>query len=79
MLTDKQALANIAANVRRLRAGRSKYWLAKALDVHPIYITRLENAENMPGAGLLARLAEALGTTTDALLSMDARNLSHAS
>lgn len=72
MLTDDQALANIAANVKRLRGDRSQYWLAKQLGITPIQVSRLENGENMPGAGRLARLAEVLGTTTDALLSLDA-------
>lgn len=72
MLTDEQAMANIAANVRRLRGERSLSWLAREAGTYPINITRVENGENLPGAGLLARLAEALGTTTDALLSIDA-------
>lgn len=72
VLTDDQATANIAANVTRLRGARSKYWLAKACGTHPIHITRIERAEHMPSSGLLARLAEALETTADALLSVDA-------
>ena len=72
VMTDKQARANIAANVTRLRGDRSRYWLAQRCGTHPIHITRIERAENLPTAGLLARLAEALETSTDALLSMDA-------
>lgn len=72
VLSDKQAMANIAANVTKLRGLRSRTWLAKACGTYPINITRIENAENLPSSGLLARLAEALETTTDALLSLDA-------
>lgn len=72
MLTDEQAMANIAANVRRLRGDRSRAWLARETETYPINITRIESAENLPGSGLLARLAEALGTSADALLSIDA-------
>lgn len=72
VLTDKQAKANIAANVQRLRGNRSRGWLAREAGTYPINITRIEAGEHMPGSGLLARLAEALDTTTDALLSLDA-------
>lgn len=72
MMTDDQARANIAANVTRLRGDRSRYWLAKQCGTHTIHISRIEDASNLPNAGLLARLAEALDTTADALLSLDA-------
>ena len=72
VLTDKQALANLAANIHRLRGDRSLAWLAKEAGTYPINIARIENAESMPGAGLVARIAEALETTADALLSTDA-------
>ncbi len=75
VITDDQARANIAANVKRLRGNRSRYWLAQQVGTHPIAITRLERGENLPGAGLLARLAEALETTADALLSLDAQKI----
>ena len=73
-VTDDQARKNIAANVRRLRGQRSRYWLAKAVDGGTIQITRIERAENMPGAGLLSRLAEALEVTVDTLLSDPKKN-----
>ncbi len=68
-VTDDQARRIIAANVRRLRGDRSRYWLAKAVGGGTIQITRLERGENMPGAGLLTRLADALDVTVDVLLS----------
>lgn len=68
-VTDEQAKAFIAANVRELRGERSRNWLAREVGTYPINITRIESKENMPGAGLLTRLAEALGTTVDGLLS----------
>lgn len=71
VLTDKQVLANIAANVERLRGDRSKSWLAREVGVHTIQITRIEAAENMPGSGLLVRLSEALGVKTDDLTEQE--------
>ena len=71
MLTDKQVLSNIAESVERLRGDRSKSSLAREVGVHTIQITRIESAENMPGSGLLVRLAGALGVSTDYLTDDD--------
>lgn len=68
-ISDAKALNNIATNVVRLRGKRSQYWLAKEVGTYPANIARIELAEAMPGAGLLARIAKALDVTTDALLS----------
>ena len=68
MITDEQAKTNIGANVSKLRANRSRSWLAREVGTYPINITRIEAGEHMPGSGLLSRLAEALKTTSDALL-----------
>lgn len=68
-MTDEQALKHIAANVVRLRADRSQYWLAKAVGTYPANIARIENAENMPGAGLLSRIADALNVSIQDLLN----------
>jgi ribosome-binding protein aMBF1 (putative translation factor) len=65
---DKEALANIARNVSKLRGTRSRSWLAREAKTYAINITRIESQEHMPGAGLLSRLAKALGTTADGLL-----------
>jgi len=69
-ITDEQAKRNIAANVKRLRGDRSLNWLARQVGTCPIHITRLERASHLPTSGLLARLAGALGVTTDDLLRM---------
>lgn len=71
-VTDEVALENIAANVRRLRADRSRSWLAREVQSFPINITRIEEKKHMPGAGLLSRLAEALGVTERDLLHVPA-------
>jgi len=70
MLKDKEAKRNIARYLVRVRLERnmSRYALAKAVDVATIQISRIENGEQMPGAGMLARIAEALGVTSDDLL-----------
>lgn len=75
MLTDRQILANIAANVRRLRGDMTRSELARRLDVYAMAVTRIEEASHMPNSALLARLAEVLNTTADALLSSDARKI----
>lgn len=67
-MSDQEALRNIAFNVRRLRAERSRSWLAREVESFPINITRIEEEKHMPGAGLLSRLAEALGVTERDLL-----------
>lgn len=72
-VSDKEALSNIAANVAALRGERSRYWLAKATGTYTINITRIENGDHMPGAGLLSRLAEALGVTIETLLKKPRR------
>jgi transcriptional regulator with XRE-family HTH domain len=71
VLTDAEARQNIAANVRRLRGDRSLSWLAKEIGTSPIQISRIEAGINLPGAGILARLAETLAVSTDDLLSAE--------
>lgn len=88
VVTDKTTLANIAANVARLRNGKSYSQLARDVTIaedraYPATIERIEKGQHMPGAGLLKRLAEALGTTADALMESPSpsprKNLSRAS
>jgi len=67
-VSDEEALNNIAKNVAALRGERSRYWLAKETGTYTINITRIENGDHMPGAGLLSRLAEALGVEIERLL-----------
>lgn len=71
VISDDEARGNIAKNVKALRAAMdiSRYRLAKMVGVHTIQISRIEEAEHAPGVGLLARIAEALGTTADALMA----------
>jgi transcriptional regulator with XRE-family HTH domain len=74
VISDADAKKNIAANVHRLRGERSFGQLAKACSTpkwkaYPATIQQIENGDHMPGAGLLARLAEALGVTPNDLLS----------
>lgn len=73
-MSDEQALKHIARNVVRLRGQRSQYWLAKQCGTYPANIARIENEENMPGAGLLSRIAEALEVSLDTLVSRDFKN-----
>lgn len=73
MISDDEAKANIAANVRRLRGTRSYGQIAKACSTkdwhaYPATIQQIESARHLPSAGLLARVAEALGVTPNDLL-----------
>lgn len=70
-MTDKQALRRVARNVKRLREqkGWSMGQLARAIDDYPATVKRIEHEENMPGVGLLTRLAEALEVTMNDLLA----------
>lgn len=74
MLSDHEALRNISQNLCRLRGQRTYTELAEAIAMpgqkaFASTVRYIEIEQNMPGAGLLARLAEALGVTTDELLA----------
>jgi transcriptional regulator with XRE-family HTH domain len=74
VISDEKAKANIAANVRRLRGDRSFGEVARACctkdwHAYPATIQQIESGRFMPGSGLLARVAEALGVTANDLLS----------
>ena len=71
VLTDEQALEAIAYNVRRYRGDRSYSDVARISKTYRAPIVRGEKGRHMPGAGLLSRLAEALGVTVDDLLMSD--------
>ena len=62
----------IAANVRRLRSVLkfTQATLAEAVDASPETISRIERGQMEPGADLLARLAQALGTSMDTLAGL---------
>lgn len=74
MTTDQETLSNIARNVRRLRANRSQYWLAKACGTYPANVARLEQGEHMPMAGLLRRISEALEVPMQVLVEPPPKN-----
>lgn len=71
MLNDSEAKALIGFNVRRLleQRGRTKYWLAKSISENESTVGRIANGIHCPGAGILARIAEALDVTIDELFS----------
>lgn len=73
-VTDDEALSNIGKNVRRLRGERSMAWLANEVGTYSANISRLENAQDMPGAGLLSRIAIVLDTSVDELLAPPPKN-----
>lgn len=73
MKTDEEVLENISRNIVRLRGDRTLGWLAGQSGTYPINISRIEHGEHMPGAGLLTRLAEALETPVDVLVSSGRR------
>jgi transcriptional regulator with XRE-family HTH domain len=84
MSTDVQPTeltALFAANfkARRLELGLSQAALAERLDVHVPYISDLENRRKTPYLPNLAKLAEALETTPDALISESPRRPKKAS
>lgn len=69
-MTDQQALRRISRNLRQFREeqGLSMSALARAIGGFPSAIQRIEDGNNMPGVGLLTRLAEALGKSMDDFL-----------
>lgn len=68
-MSDEEALKRIAANAKKFRGDRSLSEIARDAKTYPASIRRIEEGQNMPGVGLLTRLAAALGTTIDELLS----------
>ena len=82
MVTDKDRVANLATNLRRLmvRNGLSQQKLAAASGVPQVTISRLLNARNDPAVSVVSRLADALDTSVDKLLSEPPeKNLQNAS
>ena len=74
--TDEQLRENIAANVQaRLRIlGWSQKELARRTGENQPTINRVCRGENLPGTGVLHRIAEALGSSLDQLTSVPANN-----
>ena len=67
-VTDKEAIARIAANLRRLRGEQSLSEVARRAGTYPSAIKRIEDGENMPGVGLLTRIAAAVDASLDEML-----------
>lgn len=68
MVTDEEGLRNIARNMAELRGELSYSDLARAVGTYPGNISKIEKGESMPGAALLARIAHALGSSSDFML-----------
>ena len=73
VITDEQALVNIGRAVSARMAGRSYSEIARACSFegwvcYPAAIEKICKGINMPGAGLLARLAFVLESTVDELI-----------
>ena len=71
VITDTDAKANISANVRRLldAKGMNQAKLATLTEESNARISLLINGKHLPSSAFLARLAEALGVSTDTLLA----------
>lgn len=77
MLTDKQAAARVADNIRfqlaklardsKIRINQS--WLGREANESPMMISRLIRGEQMTGYGTLSRVAAALMVSVDWLLA----------
>ena len=69
MLSDDDVLRNLAANVQRLLAARewSQQQLSRATGEDPMTISRIIRGKNMPGTGVIARVAEAFDVSIDRL------------
>lgn len=77
-MTDHEALNRVAVNLKRLRAERGWTYreAAKQCETYPGTVKRIEDAANMPGVGLLTRIAEAFEVTVDDLLQQPPRRRS---
>jgi transcriptional regulator with XRE-family HTH domain len=68
-LEDAVALENIARNFARVRGDKTYSEIARAVGTYPANISDIEKGKHMPGAALLARIADELGVTVDYLLT----------
>jgi len=69
MLSDNDVLHHLAANLQRLLVARgwSQSDLARATGEPMMTISRIVRAQNMPGIGAIARIAEAFDVSIDRL------------
>jgi len=70
MLTNEQAVKNIAANLQRILRDREipQRQLALKTGDHPTAIGRVYRGESGSAPGILGRIAEALDTSVDLLM-----------
>lgn len=73
VISDADASRNIAETIKLLKRDRSFADIAKLCctsekKCYPGDVEKMANERNSPRPGLLARVAEALGTTTDAMI-----------
>jgi transcriptional regulator with XRE-family HTH domain len=70
MITKAEARVRVAANVKRIRVQRgiTQVELAALAQIEQPTISRLERGHVLPNAADLANLAEALDSTTEALM-----------
>lgn len=71
VITDEDARANISANIKAILRQRdlSQYWLARVSGENQMTVSRIARGIVMPGAAVLHRIAEALGVSSDFLIS----------
>jgi transcriptional regulator with XRE-family HTH domain len=71
VISDDRAKRNIAANVRRLLQDRqwTQAELATKTQEKQATISRIVNGLHVPGAGVVARIAEAFDVSADRLLA----------
>lgn len=75
METDEYVKAAVSANLKELMGDElSQSELSRRTGDPITTINQVFHGHVMPGAGLLARIADALGTTVDALLSRPKKN-----
>lgn len=70
MVTDELARENIAANVTAFleKRGMTRAELCKVTGENAMYVSRICNGKILPNAAALARIAEALGVTSERLM-----------
>jgi transcriptional regulator with XRE-family HTH domain len=67
-VSDPQAKAVVAANLRRLRGEKSLSEVGRLAETSAGAIRDIEHGLRMPGIGLLTRLADAFGVTIEEFL-----------
>lgn len=70
-MTDYETLGNIAANLLRLLSEHdlSQNGLARDIGESPTRINQYAQGKKMPGAGVLSRIADRFGVSTDDLIN----------